>query len=34
VNGRYGHLFPEVDSSAAAKLDAVRMLGLTQVRSY
>ena len=25
---RYGHLFPEVDSGAAAKLDVVRSLGL------
>jgi len=25
---RYGHLFPEVDSGAAAKLDVVRTFGL------
>jgi hypothetical protein len=25
---RYGHLFPEADTMAAAKLDAIRTIGL------
>src|ERR1035441_8276677 len=28
---RYGHLFPEVDHAAAAKLDAIRSVGLRMV---
>ena len=28
THDRYGHLFPEVDTGAAAKLDVVRTLGL------
>jgi hypothetical protein len=30
---RYGHLFPEADTMAAAKLDAIRTTGLVEPSS-